>query len=77
MSTIRLAVIFDQRIFAGGGYQRKLMCTIDSRIPVDIAQVIFFATFSDNVSTLATYGIEAEFIPVSFGKYALYSVSNQ
>ena len=74
MSTIRLAVIFDQRIFAGGGYQQALNAALlTQEIPVDIAQVIFFTTFSDNVSTLASYGIEAEFIPISaFGKIRSY-----
>jgi glycosyltransferase involved in cell wall biosynthesis len=66
MKPIRLAVIFDQQIHAGGGYQQALNAALNTKsITTEIAEPIFFTTVKDNVHVLASYGIEAQYLPVS------------
>lgn len=67
MRSIRLAVIFDQQIHAGGGYQQALNAALMTKsIARDIAEPIFFSTIKDNVPVLANYGIEARYLCISF-----------
>jgi glycosyltransferase involved in cell wall biosynthesis len=67
MKPIRLAVIFDQQIRAGGGYQQALNAALLTReVPKELAEVIFFTTVQENISTLATHGINAKTIFLSF-----------
>ena len=66
MRPIRLAVIFDQHIRVGGGYQQALNAAFLLReLPNDICELVFFTTLADNVVTLAVYGIQAELIQFS------------
>ena len=63
----RLAVIFDQQVRSGGGYQQALNAVMLTReLPSDICEPIFFTTLEDNVATLAGRGIQAELIHFSF-----------
>lgn len=67
MRPIRLAVIFDQQIRAGGGYQQALNAALLTReLPSDICEPIFFTTLDENINTLAGYGIQAELIQFTF-----------
>ena len=67
MRTIRLAVIFDQQIYAGGGYQQALNAALRTReLPADLVDVVFFTTLAENIDTLAGYGLRAELISLSF-----------
>ena len=67
MRPIRLAVIFDQQIHAGGGYQQALNAALLTRdIPKNLADVFFITTLQPNVKVLFDYGIEAELIMLSF-----------
>jgi glycosyltransferase involved in cell wall biosynthesis len=67
MRPIRLAVIFDQQIRAGGGYQHALNAALLTReLPTDICEPIFFTLLHENVATLAAHGIQAELIQLSF-----------
>jgi glycosyltransferase involved in cell wall biosynthesis len=64
---IRLAVIFDQQIHAGGGYQQALNAALLARnIPKTLADVLYITTLESNVKTLAEFGISAEFVTLSF-----------
>ena len=66
MRPVRLAVIFDQQILAGGGYQQALNAAIlANSISGKIAEVIFFTMVKENVGVLADYGIEARYLHVS------------
>lgn len=66
MRPICLAVIFDQRIQVGGGYQQALNAAILTQsISPELAKPIFFTTLEENVATLATYNIAAIYIPIS------------
>lgn len=67
MRPIRLAVIFDQQIRAGGGYQQALNAALLTReLSKDICEPLFFTTFEANINTLAGYGIQAELIQFPF-----------
>jgi glycosyltransferase involved in cell wall biosynthesis len=67
MRPIRLAVIFDQQIHAGGGYQQALNAALLTReLPKDLVDVTFFTMLKDNIETLASYGIKPELIDLSF-----------
>jgi glycosyltransferase involved in cell wall biosynthesis len=74
MRPIRLAVIFDQQIHAGGGYQQALNAALITKsIATEIAESVFFTTVKDNVPVLASYGIEAQYLSISFAdKIAMF-----
>lgn len=66
MRPIRLAVIFDQRISAGGGYQQALNAAlVTTELNDEAFTIVYYTTVEDNVSTLASYGIQAELIRYS------------
>ena len=67
MRPIRLAVIFDLQVHAGGGYQQALNAALITReLPTELVQVLFFTTLDENVATLGSYGIQAKIIQLSF-----------
>ena len=71
MRPFRVAVIFDQHIYAGGGYQQALNAALLLKeIPSDACELVFFTTFEDNVATLAVHGIQAELINLSIFRKA-------
>lgn len=69
MKPLRLAVIFDQQIRAGGAYQEALNTALLTRdLPDALTEVVFFTTLKENVAMLAEHGIEAQYIYQSFVK---------
>ena len=67
MRPIRLAIIFDQQLQAGGGYQQALNAAILTReLPRDLVDTVFFTTLSENVKVLATYGLKVVVVNLSF-----------
>ena len=67
MQPIRLGVIFDQQVKSGGGYQQALSSALlTQKLPKELVDVVFFTLFEENVAILATYGIKAEVINLSF-----------
>lgn len=78
MRPIRLAVIFDQQICSGGGYQQALNAALLTReLPKDLADVFYFTTLNENVETLLSYGIQADFIRLSFFARARCYIRNR
>ena len=66
MRPIRLAVVFDQQIRAGGGYQQALNAALLTReLPSSLVEVIYCTTLSENVDTLLKFGIKAELIQIT------------
>jgi len=66
MRPIRLAVVFDQQIRAGGGYQQALNAALLAReLPPSLVEVVYFTTLSENVGTLLKFGIKADLIQIS------------
>ena len=67
MNPIRLAVIFDQQIRAGGGYQQALNAALLTRkLPRTLVELSFFTTLEENVAALATHGINARILKLTF-----------
>ena len=67
MRPIRLGVIFDQKLRAGGGYQQSLNAALLIRnLSSDLCEPLFLTTLDENIVTLAGYGIHAESIRLSF-----------
>jgi len=63
---IRLAVIFDQKIQAGGGYQQALNAArLTKKLPEETVETLFFTTLEVNVASLVSEGIQAELIQLS------------
>ena len=66
MRPIRLAVIFDQQIHAGGGHQQALNAALMTKsIAKEIAELIFFSMLEDSLPVLSKYGIEANYLSLS------------
>ena len=60
---IRLAVVFDQEVLAGGGYQQALNAAlILKKLPDDLVSLSFISTAPGGVKTLAANGIDAKFV---------------
>jgi len=66
-NTVRLAIIFDQLLSAGGGYQQSLNAAISIHQPTEQNHYcpIFFTIYSENLPILKEHGIDAELIKVS------------
>lgn len=62
---VRLAVIFEQKIDAGGGYQQSINAArLLSKLSHELARPIFITTVKINVRVLRQYGIEASYFPL-------------
>jgi len=67
MRPLCLAVIFDQQIRAGGGYQQALNAALLAReLPPDLCEPVFFTTLKENIETLAGYEVDVNLISLSF-----------
>lgn len=63
---VRLAVLFDQQVHAGGGYQQALNAALlVGRLPKDLVEPVYFTTLHENLETLANLGIEAKLLELS------------
>lgn len=66
MRALRIAVILDQKVQAGGGYQQSLSAAVNAmQLPKELADLEFFTTVKENIQPLAAHGINATFINVS------------
>jgi glycosyltransferase involved in cell wall biosynthesis len=66
MTPIRLAVIFDQQIKTGGGYQQALNAALLTRqLSPERVKPVYFTTLKGNIETLSSYGIEALYLRLS------------
>lgn len=67
MRPVRLAVIFDQKIEIGGGYQQAINAALlVKELPEELVQTLFFTTLRENIEKLAKHGIQAKIIHLSF-----------
>ncbi len=62
---IRLAIIFDQLLSVGGGYQQALNVSMQINKINEFYTPIYFTTYAQNVTTLKEYGIDVTYIKVS------------
>ena len=61
----KLAVIFDQVLSVGGGYQQALNSALSLKKKNKYFSPIFFTTYPENISVLNKYGIEVIYIKLS------------
>ena len=67
MKSIRIGVIFDQRLGIGGGYHQALNSALMMlEIPKELAEPIFFTTNKADISVLKNHGIDVKEIKLSF-----------
>ena len=63
---LNVAVIFDEAIQAGGGYQQALNAALLVRkLSPDLVNPVYFSTVFENVDTLKAYGIDARPLALS------------
>jgi glycosyltransferase involved in cell wall biosynthesis len=63
---VRLAVLFDQQVHAGGGYQQALNAAfLVARLPKGMVETVYFTTLRENLETLANLGFEAKLIELN------------
>jgi glycosyltransferase involved in cell wall biosynthesis len=63
MKPIRLAVIFDQQISAGGAFQQALNAALLAKsLPNSLVECVFFTTHHQSVALLSTFDIPAQYI---------------
>lgn len=61
LKPIQLAVIFDQILYAGGGFQQALNAAIETKkIPEELATITFFTHHETNLKILDELGIKAK-----------------
>jgi len=72
MQPIKLAIFFDQKLQAGGGYQQALNAAmLAKQIPLDVCIPFFFTTVANNIGILRGYGIEAHFLSIPKWRHIL------
>jgi hypothetical protein len=63
---IRLAVMFDQQVHAGGGYQQALNAALLVRsLPKDLVFPVYYTTFRENLETLSNFGLDAHLVELN------------
>ena len=74
MKSIRLAIFFDQKISAGGGYQQALNAALlAKKLQNAYVEVQFFTSFGENIEVLDSFEIKASLINLSvYKKILLY-----
>ena len=66
MSPLRVAIIFDQQIHAGGGYQQSLNASLlVKQLSEELVEPIYFTIFKENITTLSKFDIEAQFLNIT------------
>ena len=70
---VKLAVIFDQLLSVGGGYQQALNIVSQvTKIDSKCCKPIFFTNHHQNISILKSHGIDCHFLGISiFGRAIL------
>lgn len=61
----KLAIIFDQILSVGGGYQQALNSALSLKTKNKYFSPIFFTIYSENIPVLEKYGIEVVYIKLS------------
>lgn len=67
MKKIKLAVILDQKISSGGGFQQSINAVmIAKKISNRLAEVVFYTTVKKNIEILKNFNVKANYIHFSF-----------
>ena len=75
---MKIAVIFEQDILAGGGYQQAInMLLLLNQGQCEKRQFVFITTLHSNIEILSTYGIQAHFFKLSLVSKILLGLSSR
>ena len=75
---MKIAVIFEQDILAGGGYQQAInMLLLLKERQCEQRQFVFITTLHSNIKTLASYGIQVHFLKLSLLSKMLLRLSSR
>jgi len=74
---VKLAVFFEHELSSGGNYQQALNNIMDIKgISDEIVRIIIVTTIEENVTLLASYGIESVFLPLTKLTYLRLRIRN-
>jgi glycosyltransferase involved in cell wall biosynthesis len=78
MKRIKLAVILDQKMISGGGFQQSLNAVLlANELQKNYADIVFFTTIKENINVLSKQGITFKYINISLiNKFFSYIKSN-
>lgn len=78
MKRIKLAVILDQKMISGGGFQQSLNAILlANELQKNYADIVFFTTIKENINVLSKQGITFKYINISLiNKFFSYIKSN-
>ena len=66
MPPVKMAVIFDQILSVGGGFQQSLnMLELFKSLNKEYCEPIFFTTHHENLELLSSFGIDAIYLKTS------------
>lgn len=72
MQPLKVAVIFDEIVRSGGGYQQAINAALlVMRLPADIVAPVFYSTAVGNLDALRDHGITARALPLPVWRRAL------
>ena len=71
---IRIAVIFDQKLKSGGGYQQAINASIlISKLNLDFLEISFYSLVKNNIEILEEKNIKVNFLKLNlFEKFFIY-----
>lgn len=66
MTRIKIAIILDQKIISGGGYQQSLNAVLLAKeLKNDFTNIAYFTTIKENINVLSDYGIKFNYININ------------
>ena len=66
MTRIKIAIILDQKIISGGGYQQSLNAALLAKeLKNDFIDIVYFTTIKENINVLSDYGIKFNYININ------------
>ena len=66
MNRIKIAIILDQKIISGGGYQQSLNAALLAKeLKNDFIDIVYFTTIKENKNVLSDYGIKFNYININ------------
>ena len=66
MSRIKIAIILDQKILSGGGYQQSLNAILLAKeLKNDSTNITFFTTIKENINVLSDYDVKFNYININ------------
>ena len=72
---IKVAVILDQKIKVGGGYQQSINAALlASNLPKEIATIRYYTLIKEDIDNLNSYGINVKFLRLKLINRILFRI---